>query len=597
VAKIIMPQRQYDTKVHQWNILNKIYFIDLHVPIIPYMKEIFTLIPIIAMLLSNSCATEKADLVIINGKVLTIDKDNPSAGAIAVKGEKIIAVGTVNKIKTFVDEGNTKVIDAAGRLVLPGFNDAHLHFGPLDPDYIELRYTTDPSVITEKVKAQVAKSKPGEVIRGGHWEHEMFIGRNWPTKELIDKVSPDNPVLLDRADGHSILVNSYVLKKSGIDKNTPDPFGGEIQRDPVTGEPTGILKETAQDLIKLGEVKKTRSSEEEAARTWQGYLLAMKEARELGVTSLQNAGRADFESYAKLQKEGQLTSRIDIGEPLSGDTTILNKYREIAKKYPKEGDWIRFGYLKEFIDGSMGSGTALMFEPFNDVPSSSGLAMMPYDEFEKKILTADKMGFQIGVHAIGDKGNNWVLNAFEKAIEVNGSRDSRHRDEHAQTIRESDIPRFAQFGVIPSMQPTHCISDKKFYEKRVGAERCKEAYAWRSLVRAGSVPAFGTDYQVEPLNPMEGLYAAVTRKDRLGEEGNGWFPEQKLTMEEAIKFYTLGSAYAQFMDDRKGIIKKGYLADIVIVDKDLLTIPESEIMKTKVDYTIVGGKVVYDSGR
>jgi predicted amidohydrolase YtcJ len=561
------------------------------------MKEIFTLIPIIVMLLSNSCATEKADLVIINGKVLTIDKDNPSAGAIAVKGEKIIAVGTVNKIKAFIDEGNTQVIDAAGRLVLPGFNDAHLHFGPLDPDYIELRYTTDPLVITEKVKAQVSKSKPGEVIRGGHWEHEMFIGRNWPTKELIDKVSPDNPVLLDRADGHSVLVNSYVLEKSGIDKNTPDPFGGEIQRDPVTGEPTGILKETAQDLIKPGEVIITRSPEEVAARTWQGYLLAMKEARELGVTSLQNAGRADFEAYVKLQKEGQLTSRIDIGEPLSGDTVILKKYREIAKKYPKEGDWIRFGYLKEFIDGSMGSGTALMFEPFNDVPSSSGLAMMTYDEFEKKILTADKMGFQIGVHAIGDKGNNWVLNAFEKAIGVNGRRDSRHRDEHAQTVRELDIPRFAQLSVIPSMQPTHCISDKKFYEKRVGAERCKEAYTWRSLVNAGSMPAFGTDYQVEQLNPMEGLYAAVTRKDRLGEEGNGWFPEQKLTMEEAIKFYTLGSAYSQFMDDRKGMIKKGYLADIVIVDKDLLTIPELEIMKTRVDYTIVGGKVVYSSGK
>jgi predicted amidohydrolase YtcJ len=222
---------------------------------------------------------------------------------------------------------------------------------------------------------------------------------------------------------------------------------------------------------------------------------------------------------------------------------------------------------------------------------------MPYEEFESMILTADKMGFQIGVHAIGDKGNNWILNAFEKAIEMNGKRDSRHRDEHTQTIRQSDIPRFAQLGVIPSMQPTHCISDKKFYEKRVGIERCKGAYAWRSLIDAGSLLAFGTDYQVEPLNPMEGLYAAVTRKERLGEEGEGWFPEQKLTMEEAIKYYTLGSSYAQFMDDRKGMIKPGYLADIVIVDKDLLTIPETEIMKTKVDYTIVGGKVVFASGK
>jgi predicted amidohydrolase YtcJ len=223
--------------------------------------------------------------------------------------------------------------------------------------------------------------------------------------------------------------------------------------------------------------------------------------------------------------------------------------------------------------------------------------MMPYEEFENMVVGADKLGFQIGVHAIGDKGNSWTLDAYEKAMQVNGKRESRHRDEHAQTLRLSDIPRFAQLGVIASMQPTHCISDKKFCEKRIGTERSKGAYAWRSLLDAGASLAFGTDYQVEPLNPMEGLYASVTRKERLGEEGDGWFPEQKLSMEEAIRYYTLGSAYAQFMEDRKGMIREGYLADIVITDKDLLTIPENEIMKTRVDYTIVGGKVVYQSGK
>jgi predicted amidohydrolase YtcJ len=275
----------------------------------------------------------------------------------------------------------------------------------------------------------------------------------------------------------------------------------------------------------------------------------------------------------------------------------LKKYLLEKQKYPGDSNWIRFGYLKAFIDGTIGSGTALMFEPFADNPKSSGLAMMPYDEFESMVIAADKMGFQIGVHAIGDKGNYWTLNAYEKAQALNGKRDSRHRDEHAQTIQQSDIPRFSKLGVIPSMQPTHCITDKRFYEKRVGIERCKGAYAWRSLVDAGAMLAFGTDYQVEPLNPMEGLYAAVTRKDRLGEAGDGWFPSQKLTMEEAIKYYTLGSAYAQFMEDRKGMIKPGYLADIVILDKDLMTIPESEIIKTKVDYTITGGKIVYESGK
>lgn len=562
------------------------------------MKILITLLSIITMIVSGSCSKkEKADLVIINGKVLTIDKDNPAAEAIAVKGEKIIAVGSTREISGMIVDGSTKVIDAHGRLVIPGFNDAHAHFGPLDPDYVELRYTTDPSVITEKTRAQVLKSKPGEVIRGGHWEHEMFIDRKWPTKELLDKVSPDNPVILSRADGHSVLVNSYVLKKSGITKNTPDPFGGEIQKDPVTGEPTGILKENAENLIKPGDVKSERTGEEEAARTWQGYLLAMKEARELGITSIQIPGSADFEAYEKLQKEGNLTSRIDIGKSLTADTSLLTKYLGIEKRYPKEGNWIRFGYLKAFIDGTIGSGTALMFDPFSDNPGSSGLAMMPYDEFENMVVTADKYGFQIGVHSIGDKGNNWTLNAYENAQKVNGRRESRHRDEHAQTIQLSDIPRFAQLGVIASMQPTHCITDKRFYEKRVGPERCKGAYAWRSLLDAGSILAFGTDYQVEPLNPIEGLYAAVTRKDRLGEEGNGWFPGQKLSMEEAIKYYTWGSAYAQFIEDRKGILKPGYLADIVITNKDLLSIPENEIMKTKVDYTITGGKIVYTSGQ
>ena len=562
------------------------------------MKNIIISLSVFIMSTASSFAQmEKADLVIINGKILTIDKNNPIAQAVAIKGEKIIAVGSTAEISLLIEKCCTKVIDAGGRLVLPGFNDAHVHFGPLDPDYIELRYTTDPAVITRKVKAQVAKSKPGQLIEGGHWEHEMFIDKKWPTKELIDKVSPNNPVVLSRADGHSVLVNSYILKASGITKNTPDPFGGVIQKDPVTGEPTGIIKENAEDMIKTGEIKPKRTSEEENIRQWQGYLLALKEAREYGVTSIQIPGAADFDAYEKLQKAGELTCRIDIGKALTGDTILLKKYIDLEKQYPRESNWIRFGYLKAFMDGTIGSGTALMFEPFTDNPSTSGLALMPYEEMEKMIITADKFGFQVGVHAIGDKGNNWVLNAYEKAEKVNGKRNSRHRIEHAQTLQPSDIPRFASLGIIASMQPTHCISDKKFCEKRIGFERAKGAYAWKSLAKAGATLAFGTDYQVEPLNPMEGLYAAVTHKDRLGEKGEGWHPEQKIKMEDAIKYYTLGSAYAQFMEDRKGMIRPGFLADIVIVDKDLLTIPENEIMKTKVDYTITGGKVVFSSGR
>jgi predicted amidohydrolase YtcJ len=268
------------------------------------MKKILLTLFSATMIIATACSQkENADLVIINGKVLTIDEQNPFTEAIAIKGEMILAVGTTSEIMKMVQKNSTKVIDAAGRLVIPGFNDAHVHFGPLDPDYIELRYTTDPAVFIEKVKAQVARSKPGQLIEGGHWEHEMFNDKKWPAKELIDKVSPENPVILTRADGHSMLVNSYVLKASGITKNTAAPFGGEIQKDPVTGEPTGIIKENAMALVKTGEIKPEKSEEEVAASLWQGYQLAMKEAREYGVTSIQIPGSADFDVYDKMQKE------------------------------------------------------------------------------------------------------------------------------------------------------------------------------------------------------------------------------------------------------------------------------------------------------
>lgn len=561
------------------------------------MKSTTFFLSLLILLISYSCGpAEKADLVITNAKVITIDQDNPRAEAVAVKGDKIIAVGSSAAIKKYIDGESTEVIDASGQLLIPGFNDAHAHFGPIDPDYVELRYITDPNTITQKVKEQVARSEPGELIRGGHWEHEMFVNREWPTKELLDGVAPDNPVVLSRADGHSVLVNSYVINNSGITKDTPDPFGGEIQRDPETGEPTGIFKESAKRLLKYGAVPVERTEEEKAEREWNGYLMALEKARKLGITSIQIPGRANWDMWDKLMEEGELTSRIDIGGILTADEEELIKYKKQLEKYPYENDWLRFGYLKGFIDGTLGSGTALMFEPFSDEPDKAGLPQMTYEELEEKVVASDAAGFQVGIHAIGTKANHWILNAYQKAAEENGTRDSRHRSEHAQLLIQEDIPRFAELGVIASMQPTHCITDKRFCEKRIGVERSKGAYAWRTLLESGAKIAFGTDYSVEPLNPMEGLYAAVTRKDRLGEEGEGWFPEEKLTMEEAIRLYTLGSAYSQFMEDRKGMIKEGYLADMVITDKDLMSIDEDQIMKTKVVYTIVGGKVVYDRG-
>jgi predicted amidohydrolase YtcJ len=559
------------------------------------MKQLSFIILAIFSFLFAACQVEPvepADLVILNAKILTIDKDNPTAEAIAIRGEWIVEVGKKKNIEKYIDEA-TKVVDAEGKLVFPGFNDAHAHFGPLDPDYIELRYITDPNEITRRVAEKVKTTEPGVLIYGGHWEHEMFDDKQWPTKELLDEVAPDNPVALRRTDGHSVLVNSYVINASGITKDTPDPFGGEIQKDPISGEPTGIFKESASGLLNYNARRVDLTDEEKAARELEGWQAAFDYAARLGVTSIQYPGGGDPDFFKEWQSQGRLTSRIDVSGRLTADPKQLTRFDNVRKAYPQDGNWIRFGYMKGFIDGTLGSGTLLLFEPLEDEPEKTGLPQMTYEELETRVVACDAMGFQVGIHAIGTKANNWILNAYEKAAEVNGKRDARHRSEHAQILIEEDIPRFAELGVIASMQPTHCITDKRFAEKRIGLERCKGAYAWRSLMNAGAQLAFGTDYSVEPLEPMEGLYAAVSRKDRLGEEGEGWFPEQKLSMEEAIEYYTLGAAYAQFMEDRKGMLKEGYLADIVIVDQDLLTIPEDQIMKTKVDYTIVGGKVVY----
>ncbi len=539
-----------------------------------------------------------ADLVIKNSKIFTVDSEQEWAEAVAVSGEFIIGVGSNKYIGQFIEDGKTKVIDAQERLLVPGFNDAHAHFREIDPDYIDLRYITDPGIITEKVREKLADVKPGELVRGGRWEHEMFTNKEWPTKELIDHLTPNNPVALSRADGHSVLVNSYVLKKSGITKDgPPDPPGGEIQRDPVTGEPTGIIKELARRILHYGAIEVERTPEEEQQWRIDCFQAALDMAAECGVTTV-HLPPGDLDMWQKFRDMDRLTLRAYVGQKLDGLTeTMLDQYDELRKKYPLEDNWIRLGLLKGHIDGTLGSGTMLVFEPFEDEPGKKGLPFQTYEELERIITEADKRGYQIAIHSIGDKGTHLTLNAIERALEMNGRKDLRHRIEHAQFLIEEDIQRFAELGVIASMQPTHCITDKRFAEKRVGLDRCQYAYAWRTLLDADAKIAFGTDYGVEPLDPMEGLYAAVTRKDRQGEEGEGWFPEQKLTMAEAIELYTLGAAYSEFMEDRKGKIKKDYLADMVILDKDLFNIPHDQIMKTEVLYTIVGGKVVFNRNK
>ncbi len=534
-----------------------------------------------------------ADLVVMNAKIVTIDSDNPQAEAIAVMGEKILAVTSNKDVQKYIEKDTTEVIDAGGRLLIPGLNDAHIHFtgGGTSLMQLDFRYVHDVDSIKQMVADKVEHSMPGELIRGRGWEHETFPDKKWPTKEALDEVAPDNPVVLSRADGHSVWVNSFVIKASGITKDTPDPPNGTIVKDPKTGEPTGIFKEGASGLLKVSSSVKL-TPEESRARADEALVLALDIARRTGVTSISQLN-GDQERFQRFKDEGRLTCRVTFNMAIPGNEAGLKRLDEIRTKFPQTDNWIRFGYLKAFIDGTLGSGTALMFEPFEDDPTTSGLPMMPYEEFERRIVAADALGFQTGTHAIGTKGNNWVLNAVAKAQEVNGKRDHRHRSEHAQILIDEDIPRFAELGVIASMQPTHCITDKRFAEKRIGLERCRGAYAWQRLLETGAKIAFGTDWPVEPIDPLEGLYGAVSRKDRAGEEGEGWFPDQKLSMKKAIELYTLGAAYAEFMEDRKGKLKENYLADMVIFNNDLMTIPHEQIMTSKVDYTIVGGRVVF----
>ena len=536
----------------------------------------------------------KADLVIINAKIITIDPDLPRAEAIAVKGETVLAVGANSEVEKFIKEGSTFVLDAGGRLLVPGFNDAHIHFtsGGHSMMNLDFRYVHDVDAIRQMVADKVEHAKPGELIVGRGWEHETFPDKKWPTKEILDAVAPDNPVMLSRADGHTVWVNSYIIERSGITKSTPDPPNGTIMKDSITGEPTGIFKEGARRLLKVENAVQL-TPEEQEARADQALELALDAARKTGVTSIQQLN-GEYERFKRFQEMGKLTVRVTFNMSLPSTEEELTKLDELRRRFPQENDWLRFGYLKIFIDGTLGSGTALMFDPFEDEPETSGLPMMPYEEFERRIVAADSMGFQTGTHAIGDKGNNWVLNAVERAMEVNGKRDHRHRSEHAQILTDEDIPRFAQLGVIASMQPTHCITDKRFAEKRIGLERCRGAYAWQRLLQSGAHVAFGTDWAVEPIDPLEGLYGAVTRKDRAGEAGDGWFPDQKLSWEKAIELYTLGSAYAEFMENRKGMLKKDFLADMVLFNRDLTTIPPDQIMSSKVDVTIVGGKIVFE---
>ncbi len=531
------------------------------------------------------------DMVIMNAKIYTVDPQKPQAQAVAIKDGKITAIGSMDDIETLITT-DSKVIDAQGKLVLPGFNDAHVHFISGGQALLELDLTGCKSVeeIQSRLIAVVQETPQGEWITGRGWDHTLFNNGEWPDKSILDAVTTAHPVFIRRIDGHVGLANSTALLLAELSKDTAVPDGGDMALG-ADGTPTGILKESAMGLISK------HIPEYSAAQTERALRTALKEAARLGVTSIQdNSGIETMKLYHQFLLNNELTVRITEWMDFDLTNNAANLLRQ-KEKYEKlaSPDVLRVGVLKGFVDGTLGSRTAYFFVPYDDNPNTVGLPQYSQAELDRMVQIADSLGMQVGLHCIGSRANWMALTAYAKAQKKNGSKDIRHRLEHAQVLRLRDIPKLAEYKVIASMQPTHCTSDLRWAEKRIGRKRAMGAYAWRRILQADGQIAFGTDWPVEPLDPMRGLYSAVTRKNiESGEPDGGWFPDQCLTIEEAIYCYTMGSTYAEHQENVKGSITPGKLADLVILEKDILTVQPKEILNTTVDMTILNGKIIYN---
>lgn len=557
------------------------------------MKPILPVITIFSTMLAAVAAENRQlppELIILNAAVRTMDAARPQAEAVAVSGNRIAALGPSAEIKALAGP-KTRVVDAGGRSVLPGFNDAHVHWlmGGYSITNVDLRDATSPAEFSKRIAEFAQKIPKGRWILGGDWDHEKFPGAALPTKEWIDAVTPENPVFVNRTDGHMALANSLALKLAKVTKETKDVPGGEIVRG-ASGEPTGILKEDAAMAL-VDRVIPARSWDENHAAA----LAATEHAARVGVTSVQDMSAGDdIGLYQFMHEHGELKTRIYamrsiLSWEVLGKTGVRGAFG---------GDWLRIGGLKGFADGSLGSTTARFFEPFSDAPNTRGLfvdQMLPEGIMLKRVEAVDERGLHVMIHAIGDEANYAILEIFRQVAEKHGPRDRRFRIEHAQHLRPSEIKRFGSQKVVASMQPYHCADDGRWCDKRIGPERAKGTYAFRSLLDAGAVLAFGSDWTVAPLNPMEGLKAAVTRQTLDDKHPNGWVPEQKITLEEAIRAFTMGSAYAEFQDQIKGSLTPGKLADLVLLDCDIFKIDPATIDKVKVTMTVVDGKVVWET--
>jgi predicted amidohydrolase YtcJ len=521
-----------------------------------------------------------------NGRIYTNDPTDRWAEALLVRGEEILAVGDDDEVSALAEKG-VKVVDLEKHFVMPGFNDAHVHLGGAGEDWLAVRLFGAASVgeLQRRLAAAVKERKPGEWITGSGWDHTLWPEKKFPNRRQLDEVTPGNPVLLTHVSGHVAVANSLALQLAGITKDSPNPAGGEIEKDDQ-GELTGMLKEGA--AMRLVETKIPPRTAEQRRR---GIELTLADVAKNGVTSVQdNSSWDDFLTYRALKNDGKLTVRVTEWLPFPAP---LEKLEEMRRDGGTTDPWLRTGALKMVTDGALGSRTAAMLAPYSDDGKTTGILTMEPDKLRQLAIERDKAGFQLNFHAIGDRANRVALDVFEAAAKANGPRDRRDRIEHAQVVAASDFPRFAQLRVIASMQPSHESTDMRWAEQRVGPERARGAYAWATMQKFGVRLAFGTDYDVEPVSPFRGLYACVTRELPGGGPQGGWEPQEKISLDDCIRAYTSGSAYGEFMDGKKGELKAGEFADFIVLSSDLTKVQPSEYTKTKVLRTVVGGRTVY----
>lgn len=538
---------------------------------------------------SQSYPPQPHTTVYLHGRIYTNDPANPWAEAMAIREGKIRCVGRIDYVllECGGSDPNAETIHLHGKFVMPGFNDAHVHLGSAGADMLSVRLNGVASVeeLQKRIADAVTHHQEGEWITGSGWDHTLWLDKKFPTKQELDAIAPKNPVFLTHVSGHVAIANSLALQHGEITKDTPNPPGGMIERD-ANGEATGMLEEdSAMSLVS------DRIPDLKADQRRRGILMVLADAAKNGVTSVQDfSDWQDFLVYVQLKQEGKLTLRITEWLPFI-DT--MNQLEDMRAQAGASDPWLRTGAVKGFLDGALGSRTAAMLAPYSDDPSTSGILTNDPDKFRAMAIERDKAGFQINFHAIGDRANREALDIFEAVAKANGPRDRRDRVEHAQVLSPEDLPRFAKLNVIASMQPSHETTDMRWAEQRLGPDRSKGAYAWASLLKSGAHLAFGTDYDVEPITPMRGLYACVTRELPEGGPAGGWEPQEKISLADCIRAYTSGSAYAQFEEGKKGELKVGEYADFVILSDDLTKIPPKQFTKVTVLRTVVGGRAVY----